>query len=224
MNFHKIQLLILKELLFRPKSRFSDLNLTGLSNDHFSYHVRSLIKAGLVEKVNYKYALSNEGKKLTSNLDTTTSSFEKQPKVSVILIVQKDKEFLWQKRMKEPYFGYNGFATGKVKFGETVEEAALRELKEETNLVADFKHKFVLHEMVYGKEGDMLEDKYFNVMHGTNVKQELQTKTEDGENYWIKPKDMKKALPQYHNELEIFKLFKDNQSKFLERKYIISEF
>ena len=47
---HNIQMLILRELLFSPNSKFTQLNIQGLTSDHFSYHINALIKDGYVKK------------------------------------------------------------------------------------------------------------------------------------------------------------------------------
>jgi len=227
-DLHKIQMLIIKELLYKPNFRFRDLNISGLTTDHFSYHINTLVEQGLVEKLNSRYCLSIKGKKFAGSIDTDSATLEKQPKVSVLIITEKSfsgtKKYLWQRRTKEPYFGYWGFFTGKVRFGETVQEACARELKEESGLEANIRHLFVLHEMVYSFDGDILEDKYFNIMYCTDIQGKLLEKTLDGENKWLTEKQLRIISPQYHNEIEIFDLFKDGQSSFYEKKYFIKSF
>jgi len=52
----------------------------------------------------------------------------------VLCAVEKDGQLLMLKRNKEPYRDYWTLPGGKIEFGEHVEDAAIREMKEETNL------------------------------------------------------------------------------------------
>lgn len=52
-----------------------------------------------------------------------------------VLVYNKDK-FLLIKRGKDPYLGHWSLPGGSQEVGETLEEAAIRELKEETDLTA----------------------------------------------------------------------------------------
>ncbi|GHO44338.1 NUDIX domain-containing protein [Ktedonospora formicarum] len=56
------------------------------------------------------------------------------PKVVVVVVIQRNGRFLLGKRNIDPGKGKWGFTGGYVDQNESVEEAALREVKEETNL------------------------------------------------------------------------------------------
>lgn len=154
-NINDIQLKILSVLLFNPMARFKDLNIVGLTTDHFSYHIRILIENNLIQKDGTFYSLTSAGKIIAGRIDTDTHKLEKQAKIGVLVIpikyFGKTKKFLIQERRKEPYFGYWGFPTGKIKFGSTVGDTANRELEEETGLKGVTKFCFEIHEMVYDK-------------------------------------------------------------------------
>jgi len=62
------------------------------------------------------------------------------PKVTCGAIIEKDDKILLTKRKIEPYKGYWCLPGGHVDWGEKVEEAMRREVKEETNL--DFEPEF----------------------------------------------------------------------------------
>jgi ADP-ribose pyrophosphatase YjhB (NUDIX family) len=227
-NFHIIQMQILRELAFKPNSNFSRLNISGLTNDHFSYHVRTLLKIGYIKKSEKGYILSNKGKTYVSHMDTDKSQIEKLPKVSVLIVITKKIRntiyYAISTRTKEPYFGYSGFITGKVRFGETIHEAAARELDEEMNLTAKFKNCFILHEMVYDTKGNQLEDKFFHIVAAYDTKGEIAEKTQEGKNSWVTERQLEKLEPKFHNEMEIFYWVKNKSRGFKEEKYVIEKF
>jgi len=138
-DIHPVQSSILCELLFTKEGRFGQLNKLGLSTDHFSFHLKQLIDWGLVDKPEKgKYRLSEKGKEFANRFDTEKAEVEKQAKVAVLIVGVKkergEKKYLIQQRLKQPYFGFWGFLTGKVRWGETVEQAGSRELMEEAGL------------------------------------------------------------------------------------------
>lgn len=220
---------ILSQLLFNPKSRFRDLNKDHLTTDHFSYHLRTLVGSGLVKKEDSKYSLTSKGKMLAGKIDTAVHKVEKQPKVSVVIIPHKTvkgKEmFLIQERTKEPYFGYKGFITGKIKYGETITETAERELKEESGVGGKFRFCYEIHEMVYDKlTGEQLEDKFFHIIECYDLVGKVSDKTPEGKNKFVTESEFKKMKPIYHNEIDLLDWFLKREFGFKEQKYIIESF
>jgi len=72
--------------------------------------------------------------------------------VSVAGVVHNDK-ILLIKRVKNPYKDHWSLPAGKVEFGEHPNEAALREVKEETNLDCDFEgFKGIASEILHKNE------------------------------------------------------------------------
>src|SRR3989344_5101316 len=63
---------------------------------------------------------------------------EKKPLSVAIAVLIKEDEILLIKRKKADYIGYWALPGGKIKHNEHVSEAAIRELKEETGIDADF--------------------------------------------------------------------------------------
>jgi len=60
-----------------------------------------------------------------------------KPRLTSAVLVVKDGKYLLAERNKENYNGYWIIPGGGVKFGETIYDAAIREIKEETNLDVD---------------------------------------------------------------------------------------
>lgn len=188
---HPIQTLILRELLFRPSASYSELQkASGLDSDHFKFHIKRLIDTAYVEKREKIYRLTVRGKEYANKLDTDENVIERQPKSAVIMAITRQQdgheEFLIQERLKHPYFGFWGFPSGKVRWGETITSTATRELLEETGLGGEFEHQGVYHERVMHEvTGEFIEDKIFHIMLCEQASGELIESFEGGKNVWM---------------------------------------
>lgn len=190
-NIHETQVLIMRHLLFSPSAGFAELQKnTKLTSDHFNFHLKKLLETGYVEKNDNQYSLTVQGKEYANRLDTDENEIERQPKVSVVLVVERQigdrREFLCQQRLKQPYYGFWGRLGGKVRWGESFEEAAQRELLEETGLTAEFTYKMLFRKRDYKKQnGALLEDKAFIIMYTNDAHGELMADFEGGHNEWL---------------------------------------
>lgn len=187
---HEAQMKLLKQLLLSSTSKFSVLTkATDLTSDHANFHIKQLIDAGFVEhvpKTYGEYRLTVKGKEYANRMDTDETVMEKQPKLSVVLdIINADGKHLQQQRLKQPYYGYWGRPTGKIRWGETMLEAAARELMEETGLEADLAVLGFYHKLDYDADGNFLEDKYFCVVRGINPRGELLVESDGQRNEWL---------------------------------------
>ncbi len=210
---HEAQTSILRELLFHPDAGYAELQKpTGLTSDHFNFHISRLVELGFVEKFSRgRYRLTPKGKEYANRLDTDNSTIERQPKSAVILALQRERdgkvEYVFQERLKNPYFGYWGLPSGKIRWGETIIETARRESLEETGLDGEFKVMGVYHEHVTQAEtGDMLEDKIFFVVLGTNMHGAFLPDFEGGHNEWMtfnEAKKKDKKFKSFEQEIEI---------------------
>jgi 8-oxo-dGTP pyrophosphatase MutT (NUDIX family) len=213
-KIHTAQTSILRELLFQPVAGYTELQKpTKLTSDHFNFHIKRLIELGFVKKIEGgKYTLSSKGKEYSNKLDTDSNTIERQPKVAVLLAITREKagktEWLFQERRKHPYFGYWGFPTGKIRWGESILETAARELMEETGLEAEYALKGIYHERAYELEsGEQLEDKIFFVISCSNPTDTLMKEFSGGANYWITLEELgeKKVYSSLKTELAIAK-------------------
>jgi len=69
---------------------------------------------------------------------------EKRPRVGSAVLIEKDGRFLLGERNKENYKGYWVIPGGGVNLGETIKDAGIREIKEETGLDVEIV-KFIGH-------------------------------------------------------------------------------
>lgn len=190
-NPHTTQIAILRHLLFTTEAGFAELQKeSDLTSDHFNFHIKKLVESGYVEKTATGYRLSVLGKEYANRLDTDENEIEKQPKVSVVVVLERQRgdrrEFIAQQRLKQPYFGFWGRLGGKIRWGESFEEAAKRELQEETGLDADFTFKMIFRKRDYKKAtGELLEDKVFVIMYANEYSGKLIVDFEGGHNEWL---------------------------------------
>lgn len=228
LELHDFQATILKELLFTPNARFSDLNTVDVTNDHFTFHLNRLVKEGLVEHKNGRYSLTPEGKEFANRLDTDSLKLERQGKVAVAIhAVRKNKgvtEYLIHHRLKEPFFGWYGSHSGKIRWGETPLLAAKREFMEESGLTGDFEHKGIVHYHHFYKDGRLLEDKYFWVFKVTNTLGKMLAKVEGGENIWMTKSEYKKLPHAFGTYEEMIEVIDSPKLVYLERNRTVNEY
>ena len=195
-TIHETQILILRHLLFVPDAGFAQLQKdTRLTSDHFNFHIKKLVDVGYVTKDDGRYRLTPHGKEYANRMDTDENEIEKQPKVSVVLLVEKQsgdrREFLTQQRLKQPWYGFYGRAGGKVRWGESFEEAAARELTEETGLTGNFTFSHIFHKRDYKTlDNSLLEDKIFVIMHCNNASGKMMKEFEGGKNFWMTQEEL----------------------------------
>lgn len=87
----------------------------------------------------------------------TDSILTQHPVLAVCVAIWQDDKVLLVKRGREPNKGLWALPGGKVDAGETIAEAALRELSEETNLRAKPEAVFFIREII--------EDRFHYVLH-----------------------------------------------------------
>lgn len=220
---HEAQMKVLRHLLLAPSAGFAQLQKqTGMTSDHANFHIKKLVEVGYIEKdTGDKYILTRSGKEYANRMDTDDNVIEKQPKLSVALIVENDKgEFLAQQRLKQPYYGFWGRPTGKIRWGEKMLEAAARELMEETGLTADLSVAGFYHKMDYDKDsGDLLEDKVFVLVYGKNPAGTLVVDDEGHHNEWLTDETLQTRGTVFQSVPEITAMAKRNVANFMEHTY-----
>lgn len=208
-KLHYYQIELIRKLILKPKIRFNDLLIEGLGSEHMNYHLKKLVEMGMVIKHEGKYTLTDSGKDYSNLLDDEKWTLEKQPKTSIIIRgIRENKkgeiEYLLNKRLRHPYFGKVGRITGKVRFGETLEDAARRELFEETGLTAKhFKLEEIYRKMRKRTDRSWVQDVIFYIFFVTDFSGKLIRKTSFQENFWVSKSTLLKKKLDVYDDLDL---------------------
>lgn len=133
---HHIQKSIIDVLMYREIARFRDLRPPRTDTNLFSYHLNSLVKSGIVMKVEGGYTLSMKGLLYVDRVSVEKKTIRTQPKIITMLLVQNsDGDILLHRRDKQPYINAWTLPYGKLHIEDSsLEEAARRETKEKLGL------------------------------------------------------------------------------------------
>src|SRR3989344_584214 len=208
-QLHEIQLKILKNLLFADGLRYAKMKPDPeIENNQFDFHLDQLTEGGYIDKRDKVYKLTNFGKEYANRMDTEEVVVAKQSKVSAWVCCTRRRggqvEYLIYTRLKQPFYGCQGFMSGKVKYGEKVIDAARRELGEETGLVGEPKIVSIKHFLVYDKQSNVLvEDKFMFLCLAKNPVGEIRPHDE-GKYEWVGEIDLKKYVTNHFESWEAF--------------------
>jgi ADP-ribose pyrophosphatase YjhB (NUDIX family) len=227
-KIHDFQIIILKELLFTPGSRFSDLNKCDITNDHFTFHIKHLIKERLIRKENSKYYLTDNGKEFANRMDTDSLKLERQAKLCIAIhavrIKNNKTEILVHHRLKEPFYDWYGSHSGKIRWGENPLNCAKREFLEETGLTGNFNLQQIVHYHHFHKDGRLLEDKYFWVFRVGNTKGKMKKRVPEGENIWMTEENYRKIKNVFATVDEVLEAINCTKLTYLDRSRIVDSY
>ena len=169
-ELHILQTKVLRELSLHQTRRFSDMmSVTELTSDDFKFHLRKLVKLGLVLKnIDGVYELTARGKELANRFDYDDQAPIRQPKLTTVVFLKRHNpttgeiEYLFQQRLRQPFFHYWGAIGEPIRWGEAFETAAARGPLEQTGLVSQlsFKGFYRQRDKLEGSQ-EILEDKLF---------------------------------------------------------------
>lgn len=126
---HHIQKHIVGVLMRQKIGRFSQLRPPRVDTNLFTYHLKSLIRDGYIDKVDGGYTLSPGGLAYVDRLNSAKMIVRPQPKIITMLLIQDGYgKVLLQKRQKQPYIDTWTLPYGKIHIDDkSIIDAAQRE-------------------------------------------------------------------------------------------------
>jgi ADP-ribose pyrophosphatase YjhB (NUDIX family) len=133
---HHIQREIFLKLRQHDVARYADINIKTIESSQFMYHLKELIRAGLVEKVEKgRYRLTRKGIALSQGFSTERKNIALAPlSYTLIFARSKNGKYLVVRRNKQPFIDMYACISGKIHMDETLKEAAAREWDEDIPL------------------------------------------------------------------------------------------
>lgn len=183
---HRLQQHILHQLITNPTRRYADLKPADVEGNLFMYHLRCLMKEGIVEKrSDGLYQLTSKGKVFVDRLSLKSFTPRMQPRIVTLMAVRRpDGKLLMYRRRKQPLINMIGFPYGKIHLGETIKEAAEGELREKTGLSAQLKHIGDGYANTF-ENNEPISQIMFHLFIGNNPSGELRKDSSAGESIWL---------------------------------------
>ena len=124
---HTVQKHILRHLTYHKRARFSEMRPTRIDSNLYNYHLKSLMRDGLVEKTDKGYRLTVEGLKYVDQISVEKFEHRRQPKIITMLISfdSDGRVLLWPKK-KQPFIGAWSLPSGKLHLDDMSLDAAVQ--------------------------------------------------------------------------------------------------
>jgi len=120
------------------------------------YHLKGLIREGLVTKDDQAYTLSDQGLRFIGTYSLKIGRTRQQPKILTAVVAQNDiGEFLFTKWGRQPNIGQISFPHGMMHYGQNVKNMAAHELAEKAGLEATLQYRGDVY--IRGMQADLVD-------------------------------------------------------------------
>jgi ADP-ribose pyrophosphatase YjhB (NUDIX family) len=202
-----IQNHVLLELTRNATRRYSELKPRDIEGNLFMYHLKGLIKDGLIEKNEAAYRLTAKGMQMAGHISLQTGKLRTQPKILTAVVCQNEAgEYLFVRWHRQPNIGQVSFPHGMVHFGKSIAAMAAMELAEKAGLEADLAFKGDIY--VCGmREGDVDRHVLVHVFEASNVRpgRQDELRPEVSEPFWapLNAVHSKDYVPGFYEVMQV---------------------
>ncbi len=183
---HHIQKSIVYDLAFAESLRFSELKPDDMENKAFTYHLKKVVKAGLVEKQDDgSYALTMKGRRVGKGALKKESRLLDRAYSILLLAVRniEDDTWLLYKRQTQPLLGLTGFMQAQPVAGADTGSTAQQTCFEQTGIEAKFAVQGHGYFRVYRK-GELESFIHFTLLLGESPTGTLHETAESAGYFW----------------------------------------
>lgn len=207
---HEIQKILLKRLLIQNGQRYSTLTVGYDFDDNVVFHLKQLIKNGLIKKDADKYLITVEGVKVITDYDLPTIEDTGYKTFFVGFLCNCGDEFLIKEHPTETINFYN-LPSGKPRFGEPIENALIRTFESNTGITLgkeDFKFQSLHLKTVKTSHGEVLFDDAFTIYTVSTTKEQKEKMKLHKQISWKSIEEIRKLSNRWP-EIDICILKKD---------------
>lgn len=183
---HHIQKSIVYDLAFAESLRFSDLKPDDMENKAFTYHLKKVMKAGLVQKLDDgHYSLTMKGRRVGKGALKKESRLLDRAYSILLLAVRRSEDDAWllYKRPHQPLLGLTGFMQAQPVAEIDARLAAKQTAREQTGLTVDFDVHGHGYFRVY-RAGELESFIHFTLLVGQDPAGELLETAESVGYFW----------------------------------------
>lgn len=127
---------IFKQFLYSDSLKFSDIEkCTKIRSNELAYFLQKLINEKILTKENGEYQLTKDAEKY---IPFFVEDNKLSPLPVVLVAIKKDDKYLLIHRVKRPYNDHWSLVGGRINLDESIEHAAIRNVKEKTFLDVRF--------------------------------------------------------------------------------------
>ena len=197
---HDMQRRVLLKLIHNPEMGFNELWGKDGESNTFAYHMHRLEESKLISKTaRGTYALTEEGRKFSAFVEGDTGTKAEFPTLTIIILAKDSQgRYLCQRRLKEPFYGYWGFVSGKINFGYNLFECGARDLLEEAGLTAQNWKLLAFEQVKTFENSKLLFHHYLFFVEAEGVEGALKEHTHKADHEWLTMEDyhQKETFPR----------------------------
>lgn len=182
---HNIQRKIIRALSLHQSLAFAELRPKGVESNAFTYHLRTLIKEGYLQKLdNGTYELTAMGKMLGINSHLTPQQWLSQAHAVVFVVVEdKARGLLVRRRKAQPMYGHVGFLHFEPIAEEDTLITAQKICKEKVGIDASFAPRGFGYARFF-RDNNLHSFTTFMIVGAKEFTGDITIQTETGDSYW----------------------------------------